>query len=281
MTGLPCTDWSSCGKRAGLEGKTMPVWLGHLRKQTLLGTPLLFLENTPNCPTSMLVANLPDHNVQRLDVCPSDVGWGMLNRRRSFFVAAHKNFVRVKRDWASLYASVCEQFRDIKTEPRHALLATHEEIDEEARHLAELRGKEWTGNWEALLTPRERQSLEGYRRKHAERFNRPVSLNDVWNLGDNSETWPTWSAVSGAIPTYRLGDRPYWYPALGRPMTTMEKVASMGWPVYPELLVDAALPAVTPSREEARFMLGNSWHLPSATVALLTALASTELAFLA
>jgi len=198
-----------------------------------------------------------------------------------FFPATHKSFVRRKYDWAALYSCICDRFREVHTEPRHSILASPEEVQEEARHLAEVRHKEWLGCWEALLTHREMQSLEGYQRLHEQHVARPVCPNDVWNLGDNSSSHPNWSGKSGRIPTYRLGDRLFWYASLRRPMTVLEKVATMGWPVYAELLVDASVPAVTPSREEARFMLGNSWHLPSATIAVLAALASTELSFLA
>jgi len=46
------------------------------------------------------------------------------------------------------------------------------------------------------------------------------------------------------------------------------------------MMVDPALPAITPSRPEARHMLGNAWHLANGTVALMTALASVEFSFL-
>jgi hypothetical protein len=185
--------------------------------------------------------------------------------------------VEVKVPWLTLYRAVCEAFDHVKSTPRQALLATDAELHEEAMWYAELRGRRRTSDWMHLLLPREVASLTEYSRLHYVRTNVPHTTDDVWNLGDNASSRVNWSEVSGRIPTYRLHNQLFWYPAMRRPMTVMEKVATLAWPVYASMMIDPAMVRIMPSREEARHMLGNAWHLANGTIALLTALASVRL----
>jgi len=145
---------------------------------------------------------------------------------------------------------------------------------------AEVRGRPWKGSWEDLLLERELRSVREYTALHHRRTASPSNLDDVWNLGDNAASRCNWSEVSGRIPTYRLHNQLYWYPAAARPLTILEKVASMAWPVYSQMLVDASLVGFSPSRDEAKQMLGNAWHLASGTVVMLAALSSVRLSHL-
>jgi hypothetical protein len=193
FTGLPCTDWSSSGNQLGLEGRTMKVWIAHFRKHSLLRTPILLLENTRRCPTSVVQSNLPEHTVQRIEVDPSDVGWGLVNRPRSYFLCTHKGLVQIKMPWADVYRAVVSGFDHVSSRPRNALLASDDEIEEEALWYAELRRRPWDGNWDTLLLDRERSSLWEYDRLHRLRTADPQTFDDVWNLlrynlpGDSEE----------------------------------------------------------------------------------------------
>ena len=259
------------------RGTAEKVWLGHFHKHRLLSTPILLFENVRRAPTGLFSVNLPGYHIQRIEVDPGDVGWRLVQRPRSFFLCTHRGLVDVKYDWAALYKEVCKPFDSICTSPRHALLAPPEEVHEEAMHYAELRRKRWSNDWEGLLNDREVASKDEYNRIHHARYARPSGPDDVWNLGDNAWSRCNWSEVSGRIPTYRLHNQLYWYPAVRRPMTIMEKVATLAWPVYPAMMVDPSMGRVMPSREEAAHMLGNAWHLANGTVAMMTALASLSL----
>ena len=146
---------------------------------------------------------------------------------------------------------------------------------------AEMRHRPWTGNWLDVLNDREKKSMGDYAELHRQRSpHTPSSLDDVWNLGDNATSRCNWSEASGRIPTYRLHNQLFWYPAAARPLTILEKVASLAWPVYSQMLVDPALIGIAPSREEGKHMLGNAWHLATGTVVMLAALASVRLSHL-
>ena len=203
----------------------------------------------------------------------------MVSRPRSFFLCSHKGLVRKTASWATVHRNVCGYLSQTRSEPWQALLAGPEELHEEAMFLSEMRGKSWAGNWFDLLTPRELESLNGYRELHQARTQEPNTPNDIWNLGDNALSHCNWSETSGKIPTYRLHSQLYWCVTQRRPMTIQEKVATLGWPVYQSMLVDDALPAITPSRSESKHMLGNAWHLVNGTVAIASALASLEFTF--
>jgi len=97
-----------------------------------------------------------------------------------------------------------------------------------------------------------------------------------YNLGNNPLMRLSWF-IRLRVPTFRLHAQMYYFPAAQRWLTTREKLAMMGWPVYPSLAAAANVPLMAPSFREGRHMLGNAMHLPSVYVVLLTALASAEL----
>jgi len=182
FTGLPCTDWSTSGNQLGLEGRTMKVWIAHFRKHSLLRTPILILENTRRAPTSVFQSNLPEYNVQRIDVDPSDIGWGLVSRPRSYFLCSHKSLVHIKMPWVDVYRAITSGFDHVHSRPHQALLASDDELVEEALWYAELRRKHWDGSWDNLLLEREQRSLLDYGHLHGLRAAEPNTLDDVWSL---------------------------------------------------------------------------------------------------
>ena len=101
------------------------------------------------------------------------------------------------------------------------------------------------------------------------------TVDVCYNLGDNPVNRLSWSVVSGRIPTFRLSPHIYFFPTANRWLSVLEKLSTMGWPVYPSLAQAANLSLVLPSRQEARHMLGNAMHLPSAALVLASAMAAT------
>ena len=130
-TGLPCVGWSTSGLRMGLDDPSMNAWLAHFHKQRLLSTPILLLENVTNCPTDLIQVNLPEHDIQRIEADPADVGWRLLRRKRSFFLATRRDMVIVKHQFADVYNEICTAFNGVKSTPRQALLASHEDASKE------------------------------------------------------------------------------------------------------------------------------------------------------
>ena len=45
VAGLPCTDHSRAGKRAGMQGATAPVFMAHAKIHVHKQTPLMIIEN--------------------------------------------------------------------------------------------------------------------------------------------------------------------------------------------------------------------------------------------
>jgi len=123
-TGLPCVAWSSSGRRLGLADESMKVWLAYCHKQRLLSTAILLLENVRQCPSAVFEVNLPEYQIQRLDVDTSDVGWNLVRRRRSFFLATRRDMVTVKHGFADVYKSICTAFNGVTSTPRQALMAS-------------------------------------------------------------------------------------------------------------------------------------------------------------
>ncbi len=127
-TGLPCVGWSSVGLGQGLDDPTVVVWLAYLRKQRLLSTPIMLLENVRQLPTSVLEVNLPGYDIQRLQVDPSDIGWNMIRRPRSFFLCTHRDLVTLKWNVSDVYFEICRAFDGVKSTPKQALLAAPEDL---------------------------------------------------------------------------------------------------------------------------------------------------------
>ena len=108
----------------GLDDPSMKAWLAHFHKQRLLSTPILLLENVTQCPTDIVQVNLPEYDIQRIEADPADVGWSLLRRQRSFFLATRRDMVIVKHQFADVYNEICTAFNQ-------ALLASHEDAGKE------------------------------------------------------------------------------------------------------------------------------------------------------
>lgn len=243
-------------------------------------TPIVIIENTPHCPTGLVSLNLPDHTVHRLEASPEDAGFGLIARRRSYFVCLQRQRAHLLFDIQEVYDYFSRAVR-VPTSPADALLADPAEVQQEAQRLAVLRHRAYypgVSGWAHLLTDRERGYLLLYSAKQRQLVQRPVSWDDVYHLGDNPAQRCTWSITSGKIPTYRTASSLMWFAAAQRPMTTKEKLATLGFPVYPALAAMSDYEIMCPTDREARRMLGNAWHLACGSLVVAAALASASLA---
>jgi hypothetical protein len=95
----------------------------------------------------------------------------------------------------------------------------------------------------------------------------------VYALGDNPEMRCIWSAASCRVPTMRCNTQMLWNTWAGRWYTQNERLAMMGWPVYPQLARASGLPLLRMDNDEGQWMLGNSFQLPCAMTVLGCSLA--------
>ena len=115
--------------------------------------------------------------------------------------------------------------------------------------------------------------------EYTERYNKNPKNdpNLVIFLGDDAVSFNiTWSAVSGAIPTYRNNAKHglFWSPYRSRFLTSREKLASMSWPVV-QPIADGLGTPLLPTLDIVRAgdMAGRGMHLVSVTTQQVVALA--------
>ncbi|CAJ1435494.1 unnamed protein product [Effrenium voratum] len=132
-----------------------------------------------------------------------------------------------------------------------------------------------TSVWYAL-NDREKTLVQQLDASFEEKFGRsPVSDSSlVYFLGDRFEYSKTWSATSHAIPCYRRGKAKYLHRAAMQFLTSYDKLASLGWPVSPEMaenMLCTKFPCADVYRADS--VVGNSMHVANASVVLLLRLA--------
>ena len=126
-----------------------------------------------------------------------------------------------------------------------------------------------------LLNVRERQVVlhmdDAYRKKFHDDPRNNSEL--VYFTGDRVEWGLTWSASSGRIPTYRKNQAKYIHRPTLKAFTGQEKLASLGWPVTPELaanMMTTPMPSMDPIRND--FLCGNSMHVANCAIVMLVGL---------
>ena len=251
--------------------------LAWCRLHTVLRAPIMVGENVFDLPDALYRLNLPCHNIQVIEVDPADVGFGLIARHRKLILCTEKTHIKVNLAWETVYNMICDVLRVVLTKPRDVLLADMEEVYEEAQHLAEKRKAEFrpTPDLFYLLSYTEAGYLSNYGRMHWER-GEIISEDTIYNLADNPLNRVTWSVHSHKIPTYRRNSTLMWNPARRRWLTSLERLASMGWPTYPALAQASGVPTMHIPLQATSHMLGNAVCIPNIGVALLAALASTS-----
>ena len=282
MSGPPCTDFSLSGKRLRWHGPTAGPTLAFFRKHALLQTPIVIVENVRSFPKSYIEVNLPEHCVYRQDVATADSGFRLSRRNRAYYICVHSGRADMVLDWGDLYERLSHALY-VETKPHHAFLSNSHDVWTEELRLAQRRDRQpclqlpGFTNWYYLLTANEQAGLYLYQRLQA-MLHCPLTdpLDAVYNLGDNPASRLCWSVTSNCIPTYRRAATIFWIARLCRGMTTQEKLATLGWPVFPQL-ANADLEHFCPAPDDGRHMLGNAMHLASVTTVLMSALACTRL----
>ena len=285
VSGPPCTDFSLSGKQLRWHGPTAGPTLAFFRKHALLQTPIVIVENVRSFPKSYIEVNLPEHCVYRQEVASSDSGFQLNRRSRAYYICLHAGRADMMLDWEDLYKRLSHAMY-VDTKPHHAFLSTSHDVWTEELALAQRRDippclqQPGFTTWYYLLTANEQARLYHYQHLqamlHGSRRDRRDPLDSVYNLGDNPAVRLCWSVTSNCIPTYRRTATIMWIAGLCRGMTTQEKLATLGWPVFPQL-ANADLEHFCPAPDDGRHMLGNAMNLASVTTVLMSALACTRL----
>ncbi|CAE7646296.1 desi2 [Symbiodinium sp. CCMP2592] len=281
VSGLPCPDFSAAGKRRRMEGPTNSVFLAHGRLHGTLQTPLLLIENVQGLDVQMLLKTHTQYELYQIFTEPKELGFAATSRARTYIIAAHKSKCVCLHDPFELHDAIKRRMAEYaSTTVADYLVATEQDILLEAQETGRVRNIEHrpgVQNYSYYLTARELESLRILDCKYREQFRREPGTdgNLVYHLGDNASWNTSWSAVSGALPTFRLGasSSKYWLPRYRRWLTSREKLVAMGFPVTAETAEALGTPTVFATDvKRAADILGNCMHFTTAGIMQLIAL---------
>ncbi|OLP82307.1 hypothetical protein AK812_SmicGene37044 [Symbiodinium microadriaticum] len=258
VSGLPCPDFSTAGKRRRMEGPT-----------------------NSGLDVQMLLKTHPEYELYQIFTEPGELGFAATARARTYIIAAHKSKCVCLHDPFELHEAIKHRMADYaSTTVADYLVATEQDILLEAQETGRVRHiphRPEVQDYSYYLTAREQDSRNILDCKYRQQFKREPGAdgNLVYHLGDNA-TWNTsWSAVSGALPTFRLGasSAKYWLPRYRRWLTSREKLVAMGFPVTPETAEALGTPTVFATDvKRAADILGNCMHFTTAGIMQLIAL---------
>ncbi|CAE7282950.1 desi2 [Symbiodinium necroappetens] len=283
VSGLPCPDFSTAGKRRRAEGPTNSVFLAHGRMHGELQTPLLLIENVQALDMQMVQQTHPDYEWYQIFTEPGELGFTATSRARTYIIGAHKTKCVCLHDPFELHDAIKSRIADYaRTAVSDYLVASDQEILMEAQDTGRTRNvvhRPGVQDYAYYLTQRELRSMGILDQKYREKFGREPHLdgNLVYHLGDNAEWTTNWSANSGALPTFRLGaaTSKFWLPRYRRWLTCREKLVAMGFPVTAECAHALGTPVVFVSDvRRAADILGNCMHFTTAGVMTNHALVS-------
>ena len=287
VAGIPCTDWSKIGRREGETGSTMPVLAAFVRELLETKPLLAIVENVPQFPIDVLrpyIASYYDIIVFPI-TSPSDASFGLVERKRMYFVCVNRNSVEIHYDMILLFHEICaHNVQADNSAPRHALVADMGEVMEELTSACAARGVDPSdlqrvGPEAALLHHRELAGLHYMEQVHWRRFGYAPALDADLCLfmGDNPWWRLTWSKLGRKIPTFRLNNGWYWFSRARRFLTSREKLCAMGFPMYPELAEAMGIPVPPFDPMGAAQSVGNCMHVGNIYQITLCALVCTRL----
>jgi site-specific DNA-cytosine methylase len=301
MSGSPCTDWSIIGAMKGCSGPTIPIFLTWARIQLENDTAVIIHENVRRFPSDQLKKVLGHkYHMYSIETEPADVGFGLLRRPRRYDVLIHKKKAQLLADIPETYAALQKavgEHGDAGRRPWkrldsfvHAYGASkNKELLDEERHIAEQRGKRCKDtakngaksvDWFYLLLEREqkavRDSTRMWKEKYPDQKDPSEDPSCIFHIGDNPLKRLVWSA-GGTIPTFRRGGGFYWMPYYRRWILPKERLALMGFPVYPDLAKASGVPVMEiEDQRKAKMMAGNAMHLANAGAILAVTLACVQ-----
>ena len=227
----------------------------------------------------MLLQTHPDYELYQIFTEPGELGFAGTSRARTYIIAAHKTKCVCLHDPFELHDAIKNRMAEYaSTTIADYLVATEQDILLEAQETGRVRQiqhRPEVQDYSYYLTARELESRNTLDCKYREQFKREPETdgNLVYHLGDNALWTTSWSAVSGALPTFRLGSgsSKYWLPRYRRWLTSREKLVAMGFPVTAETAEAMGTPTVF-ATDVKRAADINCMHFTTAGIMQLIAL---------
>ncbi|OLP75886.1 hypothetical protein AK812_SmicGene44254 [Symbiodinium microadriaticum] len=206
----------------------------------------------PGLDMQMVQQTHPDYEWYQIFTEPGELGFTATSRARTYIIGAHKFKTVCLHDPFELHDAIKKRMKEYaQTTVSDYLVATEAEVVMEAQDTGRVRNvvhRPRERDFSYYLTPREAQSKAVLDNKYRQRFHADPETdgNLVYNLGDNADWNTSWSACSGAVPTFRLGSSTakFWLPKYRRWLTCREKLVAMGFPVTAECAEALGTPAV-------------------------------------
>ena len=224
----------------------------------------------------------PDYDFYQLFTEPAAVGHFACARERTYVIGVHNERSMILHDPWDLNDAISECLsKKVSTRVRDYFVASSAEVQLEALDRARTRRITYRpdcSDLSYLLTHREANALEDYKKAYQARFGFPAESDDdlILFLGDDPDFSLTWSASSKKIPTYRLNSANgiYWSCKHQRWLTAKERLVSLGWPVLPAVADAMSVPVVGAlDVKRAATLSGNGMHFLCTGVQQLIALA--------
>lgn len=222
----------------------------------------------------------PEYDLFQTFCEPADVGHAGCARKRTYVIGAHSEKTVILEDPFEMQQRINKYIhKRAKTRPSDYLIASAAEIQLEAQERSRSRKIPYQPDsleLDYLLTDRERKAVSAFSLEYLYRTHQNIASNEdmFLFLGDNPEWGLTWS-LSGRIPTYRRNSKSgvYWSPKYRRWLTNKERLASLGWPVIPEMADRMQVPCVPAlDVKRAADLAGGSMHFLNTGVQQLLAL---------
>ena len=278
ISGSPCVPWSrmSGKRRLGRAHPLVGLLLAWCRILRLRPVTLAIHENVVGFDESVLHEELGEmYTITRLDVVPADAGFGFMRRPRRYHILVLRSRARLARDIRSLYAAVSAAMQSAPLggsgdwawrAERAELLAAENAARSRLRLPPRLDADGPSVDWAYLLSPQKQQFLAKYR-MDALAAGVPGEAC-IFDLSQN----PGRGRPQSGIPPFRRSGGRYWSDARGRWLLPRERMAAMGYAVYPDLASIAAVPLDSAAAQAPAFTVGNAMHVANVGCVIVCAL---------
>ncbi len=289
VAGSVCKDWSMANQhRKGRDGPHAKFLLIWARIHIELGTPVILHENTMLFEVDVLEEILGERGcgpyiIHELLVQPPDIGLSCVARPRKLHLLTHKERCVVVSNPMQVYEDMCHILR------RHIGFGVADlwieddtgELDTEMESFGNKSGERHAlyrhrGDWTPLLSKSERENLEAYMQRWKEDRHDEAgdNANVCFQLSQNALVRPSMTSKQGQLPTFRsTSSTRMWVPSKKRWMTGREKLACLGFKVFPTHAAAAGVPVWDSSvvtQPHAR--AGNTMHVVNIGVAMAAVL---------